>query len=163
MVCSCAFDWRLVLLLIYSVTQDEGVFSNFIIATLSIIVIMTIVQPYKTHLSKFAKLDITFWAFLATFYAVNESRNHNIVETAGAIIAGTIPLLYMIGISVYWMLSRMRKIKHFIRQIQARRRGYLNIEETLPDRLVNPEHYQERDLQELPNDITTCRHSNDTY
>ena len=76
---------RLVLLLIYSVTQDEGVFSNFIIATLSIIVIMTIVQPYKTHLLKFAKLDITFWAFLATFYAVNASRNHNIVETAGAI------------------------------------------------------------------------------
>ena len=155
------FIGRIVLLLTYSMTLDKHVYPYLTIVIVSIIVIMTIVQPYKTHLSKYAKLDITFWGFLAVFYAAIESRGPNHIQAAGTLIAGVLPLLYMFCISAYWILSRMRKIKDFICQIQARRRGYLNIEETLPDRLVNPEHYQERDLQGLPNDVT--RHSNDTY
>ena len=152
------FIGRIVLLLTYSMTLDKHVYPYLTIVIVSIIVIMTIVQPYKTHLSKYAKLDITFWGFLAVFYAVFESID---IQAVGTLIAGVLPLLYMICISAYWILSRMRKIKQFVHQVQARRRGYLNIEETLPDRLVNPEHYQRRDLQGLPNDTT--RHSNDIY
>ena len=156
-------------LVIYSITLGKSAFPYLIMTISSIMVVTMIVQPYKVHLSKYAKLDITFWGNLAAFCATNittalGSHKQRIIGSIFRIIFGVLPLLYMIGISVYWILSRMRKIKHFIRRIQARRRGYLNIatdEETLPDRLVNPEHYQERDLQGLPNDIT--RHSQDTY
>ena len=157
---------RIVLISIVSLTLDGSALPYLIITILGVMVAMTIIQPYKTQFSKYAKLDITFWGMLAAFCAATQgaqdgTRQQRKIGSIFRIIVGVLPLLYMIGISVYWILSRMRKIKHFIRQIQARRRGYLNIEETLPDRLVNPEHYQERDLQELPNDIT--RHSNDTY
>ena len=157
---------RIVFLLIYSITLDTSILPFLTIFILSIMFITTITQPYKTNLSRYTKLDITFWGFLAAFCVTNITIDYGTymqqkIGWATRTTVGVLPLLYMIGISVYWILSRMRKIKHFIRQIQARRRGYLNIEETLPDRLVNPEHYQERDLQELPKDNT--RHSNDTY
>ena len=157
---------RIVLLFIYSITLDGNALPYWIITILGMMVAMTIIQPYKTQFSKHAKLDITFWGMLAALCAATQgaqygSRQQRRICSVIRNIALVLPLLYMIGISVYWILSRMRKIKDFIRQIQARRRGYLNIEETLPDRLVNPEHYQERDLQGLPNDITG--HSSDTY
>ena len=157
---------RIVFLFVYSTTLDLSVLPYLIIVVLGIMAITTIIQPYKTHLSKHTKLDIIFWGFLAAFCVINQDLDYGThsqrnIASIVRLIVGVFPLFYMIGISLYWILSRMKKIKHLIRQIQARRRGYLNIEEALPDRLVNPEHYQERDFQELPNDIT--RHSNDTY
>ena len=153
----------ILLLVIYSITLDKSAYPYLIMAILSVVVVTIIVQPYKVHLSKYAKLDITFWVNLAALCVTNistglGSHKQRKIGSILRIIIGVLPLLYMFGISAHWVLSRMRKLKHFIREIQARRRGYLNIEETLPDRLVNPEHYQERDLQGLPNDIT-----GDTY
>ena len=155
-----------VFILIYSITPDYSALPYFIVLSVGAMVAMTIIQPYKTHLSKNAKLDITFWGLLAAYGVTDQSANYGTQQQQkiGSVIqtiVGVLPLLYMVGISVYWILSRMKKINHLLRQIQARRRGYLNIEETLPDRLVNPEHYQERDLQELPNNTT--EDSNNTY
>ena len=60
----------------------------------------------------------------------------------------------------------MKKMKAFVRRLKARRRGYLKIEsdeETLPDRLMNPQDYQERDLEEHRSLSNTYMYQNDTY
>ena len=165
------FIGRVALLFFYSLTPDKTVFPLLIIVILIIITTMTVIQPYRAQFSKYTKLDITFWGFLAAFYAANVIAINGSVKQVhiGAVIritAGVIPLLYMICISAYWILSRMRKLKRFIWQMKARRNGYIdiennNFEESLPDRLVNPKQYEGRDLQDIPNDINPS--TDDTY
>ena len=144
---------RIILLLFYSMTLDSGYVPFAILAIVCIIILTAVIQPYKRHLLKYAKLDITFWGFLALFYAADEIASHGSLKPplqvkAAKVIrfaAGTLPLLYMICISVHWILSRMKKMKAFVRRLKARRRSYLKIEndeETLPDRLMNPQDYQ---------------------
>ena len=159
---------RVVLLFIYLMTLDGTVLPFIIIVILSIMVITTAIQPYKSRLSRYTKLDITFWGFLAAFYVANQGAIYGklnvqqaIIGAALRIITGVFPLLYMICISAYWILSRMRKIKRFMLQIRARRSGYIDMESTLPDRLINHKNYHEKDLQDIPNNINP--YTNDTY
>ena len=165
---------RIILLLFYSITLDSSCVPFAIISIVCIIVFTAVIQPYKRHLLKYAKLDITFWGFLALFYAADEIASHGSlkptlqVKAANVIrfAAGTLPLLYMICISVHWILSRMKKMKAFVRRLKARRRSYLKIEseeETLPDRLMNPQDYQERDHEEDRSLSNTYMYQNDTY
>ena len=73
------------------------------------------------------------------------------VVTVIRIIVAVIPLICMICITTYDVLSRMRKMKVLGDRLNAGRRGYLNVEmdfaENLPDRLLNPEHYNQENLQ----------------
>ena len=164
---------RIALLLIYTITLDGSYLPIVIIVIVCIIVFTALIQPYKVHLSKYAKLDITFWGFLAAFYASVESASYGNLKPPSQlkitkvvrVTVAIIPLLYMICISAYWIISRMRKMKLFVSHIKARRRGYLkitnNIEESLPDRLTNPENYWEGSLK----DPTSYNETNsyDTY
>ena len=165
---------RIALLFVYSMILDNSFLPFLIMVILWIIVLTAVIQPYKEHFSKYAILDITFWGFLATFYATAESTSYGSLKPplqvkAAEVIritVGIIPLVYIIGISVYWILSRMKKLKNLVSQLKARRRGYLNIsgfEETLPDRLINPYHYQERDLGDPTSYNGINRYESSTY
>ena len=60
----------------------------------------------------------------------------------------------------------MKKIKLLVRRLKARQRGYLKIEndeETLPDRLLNPQDYQERHLEEPTSINSTNPFQSNTY
>ena len=165
---------RITLLFVHSMIIDSSYFPLAIMVIIYIIVLTAIIQPYKEQYSKYTKLDITFWGFLATFYAAAESASYDNLKpplqykAANVIqfIVGIVPLVYMIGISLYWILSRMKKLKNLVSQLKARRRGYMNIsefEETLPDRLINPDHYQERDLEDPTSYNGINRYESSTY
>ena len=145
---------RVSLTLTYAMILD-GNYSSFIVLIIIIIIVLTAaIQPYKKHLSKYAKIDITFWAFLAAFYTIGETTNFSSLKSilvlkiskALRVVVAIIPLVYMTCLTVYWILSRMRTMNTLISRIRAWRQGYMNtdngLEEDLPDRVDNPDRYR---------------------
>lgn len=128
-------------------------------AALSIIVIVIIiVQPYKNNMANFNKVDTIFLGCLALFYSMVASCNISMLEQQNfrqvihiiMIATAILPLIYMSCITTHWILSRMRKVKELVSRVRARTRGYqqLGNEESLPDRVANPEQYTGEDLHE---------------
>ena len=143
---------RALLLFIYAAIVDGSFISIAAVIVIFILVLTVVIQPYKQHLFKFAKIDITFWGFYAVYLGftvetcLTSFKPAAVVDVSRALSAfiGMIPLLYMFCIVSYWLLSRMRRVKVLISRFKTWRRGYLNIEDNfdiLPDRLINPEQY----------------------
>ena len=147
---------RVVLLLACVIVPDINL--QIVIIT-GIVVLTAVLQPYKIHSLKLANLDVTFWGFLVITFSIESSYLFSsykpvaFVEVVGVlrVIASLIPLLYMFLFASYLVLSGMKKMKLFISQLRAWRRGYLNIEndfvEGLPDRVMNPEQYCQEHLE----------------
>ena len=145
---------RFLLLLSWALILDSSFFPLAIVIIICMIVSTTYIQPYKNFLIKYAKIDIMFWGFLALFFTFEDAVTFSSLKpkifTKVAdilrVIMAVIPLIYMICITAYYLLSRMRRVKILIKHLKAQRRGYLNMDfpETLPDRVVNPENYHQQ-------------------
>ncbi len=145
---------RISLTLTYAILLDANANSFFGLLITILIVLTATIQPYKKRLSKYAKIDITFWAFLAAVYTIGDATNFPSLKSTLfvkisnvlRVVVATVPLVYMTCLSVYWMLSKMRKMNMLISRIRAWRQGYMNtdngLEEDLPDRLDNPDRYK---------------------
>ncbi len=62
-------------------------------------------------------------------------------------ISFTAPIFYMVGITLHWILSRMKQGGRLLNRFRAQRQGYQDIEDGMPDRLINQERYQGNRLQ----------------
>ncbi len=160
----------------YAVNQDNNTLPYLMMGIIFIIVLTVIIQPYKTELSKYTKIDIIFWAFLASFLGLDEAVNYpNLksvtqvrVATVIRVVEVVIPFLCMCYVAGYWIFTRMRKMNKFITRAKAWRRGYVNIEDdseaSLPDRLVNPKNYEGEKLQDPISSLTgNSSYQGDTY
>ena len=168
---------RALLIFISATVINECYISVAIVIIVSIIVLTTLLQPYKYNLLKFAKIDITFWGLLAIFYALTADTFltsfkpvlfTEVVSVLAKIVL-MIPLFYMFCTACYWILSRMRRVKVLISRFKAWRRGYLNIEDdfadSLPDRLINPEQYNQECFQDnvCRDEVTQDHNETRTY
>ena len=147
---------RFGLLVAYISKLQESLVSLAIVIIVIIIIATTTIQPYKKRFDRCFKVDLFFWGMLVMFFNSQDNYNyaafkipHEVVFTEiFSLMTIAIPLLYMIIVTIYWILSRMRKIKVLINRIRAWRSGYENIEneshEIFPDRVLNPEQYHIR-------------------
>ncbi len=144
-------------IVVYSAILDSNYITFGIMLIISLIISTALVQPYKnaTH----AKINIFLMGIIGLILCLDVPTNHpslrpkteNHVSATLRIVVAIIPLLYIICMTTNWILKwmtkRMRKVKMFITRARAWRRGYENIdndfEQTLPDRIVNPENYQD--------------------
>ena len=167
---------RALILLIYAVILDGSFMPLEVIVSVCIMLLLAYMQPYKKHLLKYMKSDITFWGLIAMLFAIDAAATYTSLKPITLtrvvrylrIIATLIPLLCMICITAYYVISRMRRVKELVSRLKAWRRGYLNIEmdfaESLPDRVMNPEHYNQQYLQEpMGHDDVTQTCDADTY
>ncbi len=130
-----------------SVTLDSAYFPWGTVMVVSTLVLTIVIQPYKENFAVYAKIDCVFLGFLAITFAMIDGKNltgliHSSLKETNVILLGITfcaPIFYMVGITIYWILSR---IKRLLNRFRAQRQGYQDIEEDMPDRLVNPEHYQ---------------------
>ena len=149
---------RIGLLVAYIAKLQESLVSLAIVIIVIIIIATTTIQPYKKRFDRCFKIDLFFWGMLAMFfnsqdcysYAAFKIPQQVVFTEIFSLITAVIPLLYMMIVTIYWVLSRMRKLKTLINRIRVWRSGYENIEnepyEIFPDRVVNPEHYQGESL-----------------
>ena len=157
---------RIGLLATYATNLDDIALPYLVMGIVFIIVLTVIIQPYKSELSKYTKIDIIFWAFLASFLGLDEAvSDPNLkpvtlvrVTTVIRVVVAVIPFLCMCYVAGYWIFTRMRKMKTFITRVKAWRRGYMNMENdfeaSLPDRIVNPENYEGEKLHDPISSLT---------
>ena len=167
-----------VLFITYAYTIDSTYFPLGAGIIIAIMILTTVVQPYKTMFAHYTKIDVAFWGLLAFFYCMVEFGNYSSSKTKPQIPMGNIfrlsapiiPLIYMTCLTIYWIVFRMKKIKEFIRRVRAWRRGYRQLEDVLepelPHRIDHPEHYQRENPREPVRDNGPQDYSlrdNDTY
>ena len=143
----------------YALTLDNTITLLTACIALVVITLTVAVQPYKIQFSNYLKIDVFFWVCLATFFTIAQSIDFSYLKPAvevkllniSEIFVVIIPLFYMFCVTAYWMLKRINRAFNLISRIKAWRRGYVNIENdfesSLPDRVINPLHYQERSIQ----------------
>ncbi len=146
---------RFSLLVAYITNSEQSLISLTIIIILTIMLITVIIQPYKKRFDRYQKIDMFFWTMLAFFFNTQDCYNYAAFKIPDNIVFSevlsffsiVIPLLYIIVVALYWILSRIRKIKTLLSRFRAWKRDYVDLEnevdDSLPDRMVNPEQYQE--------------------
>ncbi len=150
-------------IILYSAILDSGYFTFGTMLIISLIILTALVQPYKnaTH----TKMTIFLMGIVGLILCLEKATNHPSLRPKTEYRASTIlryvvtliPLSYMICMTINWILKKV------ITRARAWRRGYENIEnnyeETLPDRIVNPENYQDenRPLDQVCSDGNCTR------
>ena len=159
----------------YALTMDSTT-AVLIACFVVVVIILTVaVQPYKIQFSHYLKIDVFFWGCLALFYILFQGAYYASIIPAGemkylpilALLVSVIPLLYMFCITSCYLLKRIARSLSLISRIKAWRRGYVNIETdfeaSLPDRVNNPDQYEERTLQDPSGYTIPSQTVNDTY
>ena len=163
---------RFAIFLCHIMMQDT---QTFVIPGIAILVSMAVltalVQPYKNRFARYSKIDIFFWGLLAVqfcslqvYFCGQKLQAH--VSSIFTFVLMVFAIVYMICVTAYWILSRMRKVKALISQVKAWWRGYVNLETDfeaiLPDRVINPDKYCDKNVQDPMEDNQTDG-DKDTY
>ncbi len=153
-----AFDLfvRIVFCFVYSITLGSIFFSLAAVLMFFVILLVVNIQPYNSRVKHYFKIDLSFYCFIGLFFVTLASANtaswkaHNFVPMLYycSVVIVMVPLIYMLCISIHWLFSRRKFGKTLIRRLQAWRSGYDSLEDSLPHRLLHPDHYVH---QGLPN------------
>ena len=108
------------------------------------------IQPYHKRVFHYSKIDISFYCFLTLLFVCISARNvasvksHYFVRglTFVVLIVAIIPLVYISCLCIYWLFSSRKWGITLINRIHTWRRGYDDLEDSLPDRILNPRNYQ---------------------
>ncbi|XP_064396106.1 uncharacterized protein LOC135343084 [Halichondria panicea] len=145
---------RYINIMLYSSMLDSSYFTFAIVLIFLFMVIMALIQPYKDP--NHTKIDIFSLGVLGMFIGINQGTNFESLRPKTIfhasrilrIIVALFPLVVVTCFITYSILSRLRKAKMFMTRIRAWRQGYSSMEQdfetSLPDRLVNPQRYEER-------------------
>ena len=141
---------RFFLFMVFSFTLGSMYFPIAVMVILLIVILICNLQPHKTTLSHYDKIDVTFYCLLCLFYVAISASNISSIKQrfyvkgcyTVVLLLGIFPLLYMSCLSIYWVFSRRRWGKTFIDHLRAWRRGY-DLLHDLPDRMLNPGNYEQ--------------------
>jgi len=100
--------------------------------------------------------------FVCVIFAKLEAHKWIKFFTSLSYIVGVLPLFYISFITLHWMCSRMQFGQRMIRRLRSRieenRRQMVaaGSEESLPDRLINPEEYEEDLTDPVAVQVESC-------
>ena len=145
---------RIILPLVYSFTLGSVFLPLAVIIIFIFVMILITVKPYKLAYAHFIKFDVTFLLLLALFYLsmisidVSSIKDHRLVHASYylTVVFGVVPLLYVILVMVYWIISKRNHGPDLIRRFLATWRFQRpevpgNMENEVPDRLLHPSEY----------------------
>ena len=147
---------RLAFLTVFAMIQNclMGCFFEAMLLTLTAILV-GVVQPYKSHIQN--AVDVVLILTTALAYssgAINrvadiEYLSYNIPSGILAIIFGLVPLFYMSTVALYWLILRKKipqklysKLRNLLPCVHSGSISHSSSEQSLPDRLANPEEYE---------------------
>jgi hypothetical protein len=145
---------RIILPLVYSFTLGSVFLPLAVIIIFIFVMILITVKPYKAAYSHFIKFDVTFLLLLALFYLsmisidVSSIKDHRLVRASYylTVVFGIVPLLYIILVVLYWVISKRNRGPEMIRRFLASWRfkhfeAQESMENEVPDRMLNPTEY----------------------
>ena len=151
---------RILGLLVYMGTLGSTYFDVSVLLLTMFVLLLVTVQPFKKEVAHYTKVNTAFLTCLILLYGSIAGMNIASVKAVKmqvifyifAIICAIIPLLYMSCIGIHWLVSRRKWSKEFIQRVRAWRQGYNwweleeDLENSLPDRIINPGQYHEGNL-----------------
>ena len=141
---------RLLLCIVFALTLSAYYYAAGIVVLIAIAMLVAIIQPYKPKFAAYNAVDSVFVLTLAMWYGtvlcinIAAIKLHRLLKFSVLLscLVGTLPLLYIVVISIFWIGSRRRIGQRVFQSIKTRIRRWrcgTGIEDSLPDRLVN--HY----------------------
>ena len=148
---------RLLLFILFALSQTALFYGAVLFVLLPLVITIVIVQPYKPRFSTYNVVDSVLVLLLALWFAtivctnIAELKAHKWSKFFASLsyIVGVLPLFYVSFVTLHWMCSR----REFWRRMIGRVHGWIagnrrqmvaaGSEESLPDRLINPDEYEE--------------------
>ena len=170
---------RLMFIIVFASIRNGMFCAVVILLLIGVAMLIARVQPYKAEFAAYNAVDSIFILALAMWYgamvclSLAAVKAHNLVKVFVVVLflVAASPLLYLIVIFLCWICSRREigqrlvlKIKSQIRRRCRRAHGTV-LEESLPDRLVNPQLYCDEFCHTITFPMTNSseRFSDQTY
>ena len=138
----------LVIYIVYSTNLNGYYLFLSIVANGAICICHIVVQPYKLFFynivasTLFLILSLCSILILAVFNASTYLPNHFYLTITLLAIVCLLPQLYITAVLMHWLVCKSRIPQMILRRLHIRIPNVRNLEETLPDRLTNPEEYE---------------------
>jgi len=148
---------RILLFTIFALSQTAMFYGAALFVFIVLVMAIVIVQPYKPRFSTYNAVDsvlvlmMALWCATVVCITIAGLKAHRWRKWLLALlfIVVTLPLFYIFFIALHWICSR----RQFGQRMIGRVRGWIrerhrqtigaDLEESLPDRLINPDEYEE--------------------
>ena len=168
---------RLLLFFLFALTLSAAFYAVVILVLIGIAMLIIIVQPYKAKFSSYNVVDsvlvltLAMWCGTAVFVNIAASKAHRLLKTSLLVsfLVAVLPLLYLVVILLHWICSRWGVGKRLVHSIKSQiRRVYkpthdIRLNESLPDRLINPCRYRDENHAACYGATSTERFSDQVY
>ena len=151
------FFARILLFIIFTLNQTGMFYGAALVVFIPLVIAIVILQPYKPRFSTYNAVDSVLVLLLAlvcgTAVCIDTARRevHRWMKffISFAFIVAVLPLFYISAVTLHWMCSR----RPFGQRMLGRVHGWIaenhgqmvaaGSEEFLPNRLINPEEYEQ--------------------
>ena len=148
---------RILLFIIFGLSQTAMFYGAALFVFIVLVMAIVIVQPYKPNFSTYNAVDsvlvliMALWCATVVCITIAGLKAHRWQKWLLALlfIVVILPLFYILFVTLHWVCSR----RQFGQRMIGRLRGWIgenhrqmvaaDSEESLPDRLVNPDEYEE--------------------
>ena len=168
---------RILVFVIFAFTQTELFYCAILFLLIPLVIAMLVLQPYKPRFATYNVVDsvlvlvVALWCAGILCFDISTQKAHKwkICFAIILYIVTILPLFYISFVAIHWMCSQ----REFWQRILGRVRGLIGenrrqmvatgSEESLPDRLINPEEYEEvltSPVADQVEDNSSCHSSN---
>ena len=153
---------RVVIFIVFGVTENVMYYLFAILVLCITAVLVIVVQPYKREVAHYTKTDFAFILLLAMFYAsilainIAEIKGHSFIFFTYFLALGisVIPLVCVCCVVIQWIFTRRSRGRRLVRKlwdfIQGNRQAFIDGDDSLPDRIINPNYYPvDEDLSDV--------------
>ena len=151
------FFARILFFVTYVLSHTELFYGATLFVFLPLVIIIVIVQPYKPSYSTYNAVDsvlvllAALWCATAVCISIADLKARKWIMFFASLsyIVAILPLFYIFFITLHWMCSRKELGRRMIGSVQGSIEesrmhiGTADSEESLPDRLINPDDYEE--------------------
>ena len=159
---------RLLLCILFAVTRSAVYYGVAFLVLIGVAMLIAIVQPYKTEFSTYNAVDSVFiltlamWCGTVLCIRIAAEKAQYLVETFAILsfLVGTLPLFYLVVIIFHWICSCRGVGQRLAGRIKSQIGSMykqvccIGLEESLPDRLINPHFYHDYPMTEQFSDQT---------
>ena len=152
---------RILYFILFALNQTALFYGAVLFVLIPLAMAIVIVQPYKPRYSTYNAIDsvlvllLALWCTTIVCINIAELKAHKWSRFLVALsyIVGVLPLFYVSFVTLHWMYSRREfgrrmigRVHGWIAGINRRQMVATGSVEYLPDRLINPDEYEEEDL-----------------
>ena len=148
---------RILLFILFVLSQTALFYGAALFVFIPLVMTIVIVQPYKPRFSTYNVVDsvlvllMALWCATVVCINIAELKAHKWSKFFASLsyILGVLPLFYISFVTLHWMCSQRVFGQRMIGRVHTwiggnnRQMGAAGLEESLPDRLINPNEYEE--------------------